>query len=105
SCLSIRHGVYQGPNTTLDEIDKSDGFVCAVERLPVLQRDTAKMRAKSLVILRQQQTEQPVCMRVRRRAARHRFSSPLHLFVERPIYAILHDCDISMELPSASAMS
>ena len=75
--LAVRHGVHQGADAGLDEIDKSDGLVSTVERLPVLQRNTLKMRAKPLVIPRRQQTEQSVGMRVRSLAASHHLAAPL----------------------------
>jgi hypothetical protein len=34
------------PTPGLDEIDKSDGLVSTIEGLPVLQRNTLKMRTK-----------------------------------------------------------
>lgn len=54
--LTVRHGVRQGADAGLDEIDKSDGLVSAVERLPVPQGYALKMRAKPCVILWRQQT-------------------------------------------------
>ena len=67
--VAVCHGVHQGADASLDEIDKSDGLVRTVERLPVLQRNTLKMRAKPLVIFGRQQSEQPVGMRFRSLAA------------------------------------
>ena len=48
--LAVRHGVHQGADASLDEIDESDGLISTVERLPVFQRSTVKMRAKPFVV-------------------------------------------------------
>ena len=52
--LAVRHGVHQRTDAGLDEIDKSDRLVSTIERLPVLERYTAKMRAQPGVILGRQ---------------------------------------------------
>ena len=70
--LAVGHGIHQRADPGLDEINKFDRLVSAVERLPVLQRHTVKMRAKPLVIPRRQQTKQSVGRRVRSlTASRH----------------------------------
>src|SRR5436190_17527743 len=48
--LAVRHGVHQGADASLDEIDESDGLIGTVERLPVFQRSMVKMRAKPFVV-------------------------------------------------------
>jgi hypothetical protein len=73
--LAVRHGVHQGADAGLDEVDKSDGLVCAVKRLPVRQRYPFKMRAKPGVIPGGQQTEQSVGMRLRSLTGRHHFAA------------------------------
>ena len=67
----------RGADAGLDEIDKSDRLARAIERLPVRQRNTLKMRTKPRVIRGRQQTEQSVGRRVRSLAASHHLAAPL----------------------------
>ena len=75
--LAVRHRVDQGADAGLDEVDKPDGLVGFVERLPVLQRNRLKMREKSLVIRAWQQTEQSVGVRLGSLAARYHLNAPV----------------------------
>ena len=70
-CLSVGHGVHQGANAGLDEVDEAETLPGTIERLPVGQRHTVKMREKPLIVLGRQQTEQSVCRSARGRARRH----------------------------------
>jgi hypothetical protein len=73
----VPHRVHQGADASLDEIDKLDGPVGAIERLFVPKRNTVKMRAKPLVISGRQQTEQSVGMLLRSLASGRHLTAPL----------------------------
>src|SRR6185295_19323260 len=62
--LVVGHGVYERADAGLDEVDKLDLLACLIKRFPVFERHRFKMLAKTFVVLRREQAEQPVCGRI-----------------------------------------
>ena len=79
-CLTVGHGVHERPDAGLYEIDGAKPPMRPIERLPVRQRNLAKVRSKTLIVLARQHTKQSVGMAGHRLvSARHR----IFLFIER----------------------